>query len=566
MDRRQALRQLAGKNSPMPAENALSTFAGLEPYAGKWVAREAAHLLRRTTFGPTKAEIEWARTQGLQAVLDRLFEDHPLPDPPVNHDETGDPRVDIGEIWLDAPYASGINLRKYRKESFKAWTIGLAIDQGISIREKLTLFWHNHFAITELFTKDPKVLYQYSKTLRSHAWGNFRELVKKITVDPGMLRFLNGNQNTKDAPNENYARELLELYTVGKGPLVAPGDYTNYTEDDVREIARVLTGWKERGHYTYNPDTRVESFFRENDHDTGDKTLSSRLGSVTISNRGDQEYAHLIDIIFQQPAAAKHICRKLYRWFVFHEIDDEVEREIIEPLAQQLIAEDFEIRPVLETLLSSAHFFHSQNLGPMIKSPMDFAVSAIRQLEVPLPDELAPRYHALYELYEQMSRMGMEYYKPPEVAGWKAWYQAPLYYRSWATSSTLQMRSEFTHDLLNGGIEVPEEDDVFLRAHPLVILNGMDAPQDPNHIVRGFADLLFPLPLTGTIDGQGSFLSGQYYGLKDVLIPGLPDFEWTIEYSDYLANPNDPDKEAVIDGKTRQLLTVMLSLVEFNLC
>lgn len=566
MDRRQALRQLAGKTLPMPAESSNSPFAGLEPYTGKWVAREAAHLLRRTTFGPTRAEIEWAQSQGLQAVLDRLFEEHPLPDPPVNHDESGDPNVPIGEVWLDEPYASGINLRKYRKESFKAWTIGLAVDQGISIREKLTLFWHNHFAISELITKDPKVLYKYSTTLRSHAWGNFRELVKKITVDPGMLRFLNGNQNTKEAPNENYARELLELYTVGKGPLVAPGDYTNYTEGDIREIARILTGWKERGHYTYNPDTKVESFFRENDHDTGDKTLSQRLGGVTISNMGEQEYAHLVDIIFQQPAAARHICRKLYRWFVFHEIDDQVEQEIIGPMAQQLIAEDFEIRPVLETLLSSAHFFHSQNLGPMIKSPMDFAVSAIRQLEVALPTELAPRYHSLYKIYEEMIGMGMEYYKPPEVAGWKAWYQMPLYYRSWATSTTLQLRSKFVKDLLGQGIEVDDDHAVLLRAHPLDILNGLDKPEDPNHIVRVFADLLFPMPLTGTIDGQGAFVSGQYYGLKDVLIPGLPDFEWMIEYTDYLANPGDPDKEGAIDGKIRQLLQLMLSLAEFNLC
>ncbi|MCB0871736.1 MAG: DUF1800 family protein, partial [Solirubrobacterales bacterium] len=168
-------------------------------------------------------------------------------------------------------------------------TLKLMLEEGISLREKMTLFWHNHFAVSNV--NDPKFLYRHVELLRNFAWGNFRELMKEITVDPTMLRFLNGNQNTRTAPNENYARELMELYTLGKGDLAGPGDYTTFTEDDVIQMAKVLTGWRDRGFNTVNPDVNVESFFTLNRHDTGSKQLSHRFNNEVITNLGDQEYA-----------------------------------------------------------------------------------------------------------------------------------------------------------------------------------------------------------------------------------------------------------------------------------
>lgn len=221
----------------------LPLTTGLIPYTGPWTFELAAHLLRRTTYGPTLTNIKWALDQGLEATVEKLFEEIPLPDPPVNAFYPGDPNVPIGETWIEEPYFNNIlnEQASYRFRSVTSWTFGLMWQEGISIREKLTLFWHNHVPVNAV--EDPKFLYRYGALLRSYAWGNFRDLMKDITIDPAMLRYLNGFQNQKEAPNENYARELLELFTIGKGPLAAPGDYTNYNEQDVQAMARVLSGW-----------------------------------------------------------------------------------------------------------------------------------------------------------------------------------------------------------------------------------------------------------------------------------------------------------------------------------
>ena len=334
----------------MNATFARSVANGLLPYAGPWAFEQAAHLLRRATFGPTITNIKWAVGQGLGPTLEKLFEEGPLPDPPVNSHFENDPAVAIGETWVEAPYLN-VNLSEqqdYRGRSLLSWNTGLMWNEGVSIREKLTLFWHNHFPLNAIL--DPKFQYRNNNTLRSYAWGNFRQLTKEITIDPAMLIYLNGNQNKAGNPNENYARELLELFTIGKGPQIGPGDYSNYTEQDVAEIARVLSGWRDFGFTLDSSDGQFGSEFHPDKHDEGVKTLSYHFNNASISNMGDQEYAYLIDLIFQQDEVARFICRKLYRWFVFYTIDEDVEANIIEPMAQILIDNDYEIRYPLEAL------------------------------------------------------------------------------------------------------------------------------------------------------------------------------------------------------------------------
>ncbi len=260
MNRKATLARLLGKTDQQVSAHkkpaAVHTIlpngnSTLTPYTGTWGYEQAAHLLRRTTFGPNYEKIKEAAASSLDATISQLFQELPLPDPPINYSEANDPYVPIGETWINAPYSPDINLRAHRNRSLRAWTLDLLFTEGISIREKLTLFWHNHFSINNI--NDPKFLYKYITTIRSQAWGNFRDLVKAITVDPAMLRFLNGNQNTNLAPNENYARELMELFTLGKGELAGPGDYTTFTEEDVMQMARVLTGWRDLGFNTNNP-------------------------------------------------------------------------------------------------------------------------------------------------------------------------------------------------------------------------------------------------------------------------------------------------------------------------
>ena len=251
-------RRMGIKQKRVPLSQPNNPLLGLNIFEGEWTYETAAHLLRRTTFGPTPDQIKESVELGLEGTLTLLFEELPMPDPPVNYYFEDDPAVPIGEPWLNAIHQKNSNVRRHRFKSLNAWIFKNILEERTSIREKLTLFWHNHFAVSNV--GDPTFLYNYFDTLRTNAWGNFKDLVKKVTLDPAMLRFLNGNQNTERAPNENFARELLELYTVGKGPSAGPGDYTTFTELDVVEIAKVLTGWRDQG-YQRKEEIEVTSFF-----------------------------------------------------------------------------------------------------------------------------------------------------------------------------------------------------------------------------------------------------------------------------------------------------------------
>jgi uncharacterized protein (DUF1800 family) len=553
MDRRATLHTLLGKKSDRSTTwKPLVPFgSGLEPYTGPWEYEQAAHLLRRTMFGPRHQEIKIAAAAGLQTTVNQLFTELALPDPPINYNFENDPNVPIGATWVNAPYTAGVNaIRNYRNLSLRVWTAEQLLFEGVSIREKLTLFWHNHFGVSNI--GDPKFWYQHITTLRANAWGNFRDLVKAITIDPAMLRFLNGNQSTRTAPNENYARELMELFTLGKGQAAGPGDYTTFTEQDVAAMARVLTGWRDRGYNTNNPDVAVESYFQANRHDTGNKQLSHRFDNQIITNKGEDEYAYLVDVIFERPEVARFISRKLYRWFVYYVIDETTEQAVIEPMAQLLEAHDFEIRPVLEALLSSTHFYHILNQGPMIKNPIDFVLSAFRPTAVSLPDNPTQRFQALRDLLRLTIPMQMEYFNPPDVAGWKAYYQAPAYYRTWISAATLPPRMRYTDTLSTNGYRFGN---FYMRANVLEMVKISDDPYDPVRIVRDWARLLLPQALT----------ESQIAALKEILVPGLPDYVWGVEYTNYEAAPNNNALRNAVETKLRTLLRAMLSMAEFYL-
>ena len=531
---------------------ALPNGPGLEPYEGPWEKEQAAHLLRRATFGPTFSQIKEATALGLEGTLDKLFSDQPMPErQPINYYYEKDPLVPVGDTWLDKPYTkSGSNTRFYRKVSLTAWTLQLLLEEGISLREKMVLFWHNHFVTEMKIVNDPRVIYQYISLFREDPWGSFQELVRKVTINPAMLRYLNGNQNTGKAPNENYARELLELFTIGKGPFAGPGDYTNYTEQDVLEIAKALTGWRDRGFYTSEPDEKIESYYVSARHDKTVKQLSHRFGNAIIQNAHGQEYRRVIDIIFQQEEVARFICRKLYRWFIYYKIDEEVEERVIEPMAQLLRENDYQMEQALKALFRSSHFFASRARGPMIRNPLDFLVSSLKQLEIEFPDDLYAYYGMCRKLFIQLPKWEMEYYNPPNVAGWKAYHQEPTFYRNWISSATLPNRQNIFQLLVGGGFR---QGGNIIRVDPLKLLSSLDNPDEPNAMIAELALLLLPRPLTEEQIGQ----------LKEALIPGLPDYEWTVEYGQYLAG--DESIKKPLENKLFRLLNALLSLPEFQL-
>ena len=548
----------AAQSSRKGMPNVQRTTAGLEPYTGPWGYTQAAHLLRRTTFGATHADINTLLGTTASGAVDLLMT------PQV--DESSVPLcidskdiVAVGTTWVNALFRDPNPAVKYnptntRISSLKSWWIGLMLNQQLSIREKMVLFWHNHFVTEMAIVADPRFSFQYLTLLRTNATGNFKDLTRMITLDGAMLRYLNGNTNTASSPNENYGRELQELFTIGKGPEVAPGDYTNYTEADVKAAARVLTGWKD----ATNPDGTVgatTSAFFASRHDTTNKQFSQDYGNTIITGGTDglAEINALLDMIFSEPATASFICRELYRWFVYYVIDTTTEANIIAPMATLLMQNNFSIAPVLSTLLKSAHFFDPVNIGCMIKNPIDHLVGVCRQFGVAIPILPVTTQYGMWNLlWTQSQSFNMNIGDPPNVAGWPAYYQVPEFHKLWINSDTLPKRGRFTDTLIRSGYTV---NGMNLMIDPIAFVRTLSNPSDPNVIINESAQYLFPIDISAN---QQAFL-------KDVLLPSLPDYEWTNEWVAYTADPTNATKLSAVQSRLQALYSFMMEMPEFQL-
>ena len=544
MKRRTTLEILLGVSNSKK-DTIFSLTNSFEPFTGTWDFSTAAHLLRRTTFGPTKAEINLAVEEGLDATIERLFGPTPEIDPPVYYDFENDPLVALGETWIHTlpPTVSGVS--GARRRSFLAWRFKSMRDTRLHIIEKLSLFWHNHFVVAN--SSVPRQMYTYQETIRRNALGNFKTFVEEITIDSSMLVYLNGTQNRENGPNENYARELLELFTLGKGPTVAPGDYTYYTEEDIIQVARALTGWRHTSPITDGFDPTISRFL-ENLHDEGEKLLSPRFDSQIITNEGENEYKRVIEIIFQKPQAANFICEKLYRWFVHPEISPEAEVNVIAPMTQMMIDNNYEIKEVLKTLLSSQEFYAPNIRGCMIAHPIDHLFKVISTLEVPFSSDFTIDFKILNIYQNLMIEHEMAIHLHPNVAGWKPFYQTPQLDKLWISSVSLGLRQTFIQSILDGF----NREGFRTEIDVLALTASLENPEDPNDLIEELGNLIFVQPLN----------EEQITVLKERLVQGLPDFEWTVEYGAYIEG--DLSLEDAVKSKLKSLFGTMLNMPEFH--
>ena len=543
MDRRSMLSTVLGKaKKGNVVENQTTVMSSLAPYTGEWTFAEAAHLLKRTTFGPSYSHINEALSLGMETTVVNLLAETPLPDLPINYYFQNDPTTPVGETWVNKPFDNTImNLNTSRNVSLYGWQMGLFNEGGGSIREKMVLFWHNHFVTANI--NRAGFNFHYLDTLRRNALGNFRTLTEEITVSPSMLLYLNGNENTRQAPNENYARELLELFMIGKGNAAGPGDYTTFTEEDVVELAKSLTGWR-----SVFREGDVGSIFINNRHDTSTKQLSHRFDNAVIHNGGEEEYKTVIDLILQQAETARFISRRLHIWFVGANIDANVEANIIEPMAALIRENNYEIKPALQALLSSEYFYHESIRGCMVNHPIDFVFKLVNTFEVELPNNIIQKYRVWVQIARILQLLDMVVLNHASVAGWKAFHQAPQYYDVWANSVSLPQRERIIDTFLDG-LMVGQQ---IIQIDPLAFISKLDNVLDPNRLIEDLGVLLFPYPIS---QSQVDFL-------KEILIPGLPDYEWTVEYSDYLSDPEDIDKRIGVENKLKALLGAMLKMPE----
>ena len=485
--------------------------------------------------------------KSMAEVVQLLLSPSPAPLPPVNnYNDTNfsDPTVPAGQTWVNAPYDGNANGR--RNSSLKSWWLGNLLHQNSSIHEKMTLFWHNHFATESADVGDARYMYRYYSLLRKYALGNFKDLVLEITKDPAMLRYLNGYLNTKTAPDENYARELQELFTLGKGPLVF------YTEADVRAAARVLTG------YTVNA-TTISSAFDPNRHDTGNKQFSTYYQNKVILGKtgvnGAKETEELIDMLFLQEETALYLSRKLYRFFVYYEIDAATEANVIVPMANLFRASKYEIKPVLELLLSSTHFYDPVNVAGMIKSPLDYCVGLCKEFKMQFPDstDFANQYLMYDYIRSQASNMQQNLADPPSVSGWPAYYQAPQFHELWINSDTLPRRNQMMNILITSGY-TRNGKKIFIDV--LTYVNALSNPGNPNLLIRDTVAHLCAIDLTTEV----------IQFLKGILLSGQStDSYWTDAWTSYKANPTNTVTRNMVLSRLNSMFSYLLNLPEYQL-
>ncbi len=523
----------------------------MAPYTGPWTKVEAGHLLRRTMFGPTNQQMLDAVSNGMAATVTSLLQLPAIGQPVAFHpDET---IATFGSTWVNSVYPSDVTqaglVDNARLFSLAAWLMERINSEQATIAEKICLFWQNHFAASTNI--DTRAAYEYHALIRTHALGNFRQFVKDITIDPNMLLFLNGATNTLYSPNENYARELLELYTIGKGPQIGPGDYTNYKEEDVAAAAKILTGYLVDG-LRSDTLTNVAANFTPILHDTSTKTLSSHFGNAVIPDNGANEYEDLIDVIFQQDEVARFICRKLYRYFVNYDLTAAVESTVIDEMANTMIANNYDVLPVLSELFQSEHFYDVSIRGALIKGPLDMLYSMLNTTQSTPGFDLATDSEMQLSVYWFADTMGQGYAAPPSVAGWPAYYQEPSFSKLWVNATHIKTRFDVSAFMtIYGGIPVNGNN---WEIDALTFVDGLSDPYDAPTVIDDICDVFTPKD----VDALQKLI------LKSILTNSLPDFEWTLEYTDYINNPGDPTYSDPVKQRVNLVLARLFQMPEFH--
>jgi uncharacterized protein (DUF1800 family) len=472
-----------------------------------WNAETAAHLLNRAGFGGTPDEVESACKQGLTATVNRLVdgttEDQPFPASAWAHPENiKERRMEIRTAKEEGGTEGIDKMKEFRRMQnenvldLRRWWLERMATTATPLLEKMTLFWHGHFATSAEKVQNGYWMWLQNETLRRHALGNFVALTKAMSRDPAMMIYLDLQQSQQEHPNENWARELMELFTVGIG---------NYSENDIRESARAFTG--------YRVDMTNQQFrFAVRQFDAGQKTFMGKTGPLT----GDD----IIDILAAQPACAKFIGRKLWRFFV----EDDPPSRIVEGLAARIREHKYEMRPVLREMFCAAEFYTPAVRRSQIKSPVQYLIQTTKLLAAELP---APPV-----AQNAMRQMGQLLFAPPNVKGWDGG-------KAWVSTSTLLFRYNFANYLINGNAMRPNP-----RAPAMAI-----PPRDPMDVTR-----IIPTELRDKPGELVALLCQRFFGGPS------PEKERTafVQFLEKRA----PDTS---DQTMRELLHLMMSTPQFQL-
>ena len=544
-------------------------MASLNPIAGALGTQRAAHLLRRATLGPRLQDISSFAGMTAQAAFTALTQVQPIPALPI------DPSSGTDWVYPNTVSPTSMNLNDYTR----SWWMENMRSGGANLTERMIWFYHTHFPmIMSRIENHPQFAIDYIRLLSYYALGDYKALTKALVIDNAMLLNLDGNLNIKGVPQENFAREFLELYTVGKGEEVSLGNYTNFTEQDVQALTKALTGWGiDPTFQTIDPVTNIPtgkvkgSATTSSQHDVTAKQFSSafnsqviQTGSVTGSNAAVTavytELDDIVNMVFDSPHTAKHICRRLYREFVYYDITAEVETDIIEPLAATLVSSNYNMTSVLQVLFQSEHFYdmdtpitEDNNIGAIIKSPMDLVIGTMRLFNLTVPDKTT-QLPAHYEMYSQLigelELQGLPFFEPYDVAGYDPYYQFPDYHRYWISSNYLANRYKFSELLITGFTGMSG---ILLKLDVVEFVEtNCSNPGDATILVQELVEWLFPV----TIDAVRF-----NYFRDDVLLDQLPASNWTAEWANYVNTSSDVNVRLQLES----LITAMMQTPEYQL-
>ena len=476
-----------------------------------WDSSSVAHLLKRTTTGASIDEINYFLNQGLEESINQLLTDKELPIPPgtwVDEDLpnwnalSSEQRQEIIQIY------------HYRMKTFQKWWAQRMIDDSLNITEMMTLFWHNYFASAYSKVFYPQAMFQQNNIFRTYCMGNFKDLIRQVTFGPAMMIWLDISNSKKEAPNENFARELMELFTLG---------VDNYSQDDVIAASRAFTGYITNGLDTNYDFEAMEGWgpWWTNWHDFDDKTFMGQTGPWT----GDD----IINIILDQDNCAIHICKKIYQWFLYNEPDI----LFIDEMANVLRNNNYELKPALEYLFSSEHFYDTNFKGANIQNPVQLYLGSLKKLK------MHDQPFDINFFCEIQNHLGMVLFEPPDVNGW-------IGYRTWINSNTLPLRKAMLCALIDhespfgsfgNYINIP------LIANSLV--NQNDNSYHIEQIINNLSLIFFGIPIGQTLRDQ----------LLNIALDGAEPYDWDINLPAYNAQWS----------RMKNLLQHMIKLPEFQL-
>ncbi len=539
-------------------------MASLQVRPGALGYDNAAHLLRRATFAPGQDQINaFAAKTATEALADLFqFDASVFPAPrysgnlyiPTIADPAPvfDPAIHSNRAWL------------------KNWWLHCAFLDN-TLQHKIAFMLHTIFVTDD--TINIYTLFDHHELLKYHANGSLRDLAVRVTRNLHMLYYLDNRLNTASSPNENYAREFLELFTILKGEQVATGNYTNYTELDVQLAAKVFTGFDgnqgtaESRLTNVDPVTQIpQGTLNLNRHDKTNKTFSSAFGNTVIAGGTTtdgmvSELQAFINMVFAQQATALNYARRIYRFFVGRNISAEIETDIIVPLANTLQSNNYNLQVAITQLLSSQHFFDEDGpekgdviWGAKVKSPLDLALGVFKDFAVTIPDYVTQNA-SNYSFYanrvaSKVTNMGLPLWVPFSVVGYAAYTEAPNYDKLWLTPLSLGTRyNDFITALISGytysGVQIKLDTVLFVRNSGY-----FTNPAEADVLLSEFYKLLF----TSTPQG------GRSGYFRDALLGGLSIINWRNDWNAYIAGGS---KTAVAAALNR-LVTALVKSPEYQ--